>query len=57
MGDSASGPNTCDVCQQGFDSEQDLQDHRNDAHGQGDSGGRQANYDVERDQPQERKIA
>jgi hypothetical protein len=49
--------NTCDICQQLFSSDQELQTHKNDVHGQGKSGDRQSNYDIEQDQTQERKIA
>jgi hypothetical protein len=48
---------TCDICQQPFSSEQELQNHQSDAHGQSGSGNNQSNYDTESDQPNERKIA
>ena len=48
---------TCEVCQQSFDSEQELQTHHNSAHGQNESGERQSNYDIETDRPNQRKIA
>ena len=57
MNQNPRGQNTRKVCQQSFNSEQELQTHQNTAHGQNDSGGRQSNYDIETDQPNERKIA
>jgi hypothetical protein len=57
MNQNPRGQNTCDVCQQPFNSEQELQTHQNIVHGQSKSDGRQSNYDIERDQPNERKIA
>jgi hypothetical protein len=52
MNQNPNDRNTCDVCEQPFSSEQELQTHKNDVHRQGNS-----NYDIEQDQPQERKIA
>jgi hypothetical protein len=49
--------NICDVCQQPFNSERELQSHRDRAHGQNESGEKQSNYDVETDQPNQRRIA
>jgi hypothetical protein len=57
MNQNPNDRNTCDVCEQPFSSEQELQNHKNDVHEQSSSGDRQSNYDIERDQPQERKIA
>ena len=57
MDQNPKDQNTCDVCEQPFGSEQELQAHKNNVHGQSNSGDRQSNYDIERDQPQERKIA
>ena len=47
--------NTCEVCQQSFNSEQELQTHQNTAHGQNKSGERQSNFDIETDQPKRTK--
>lgn len=57
MDQNPRGQNTCEVCQQAFDSEQELQTHQNSAHGQNNLADRRSNYDIERDQPNERKIA
>lgn len=57
MNQNPDGQNTCDVCHKSFDSEQERQTHQNNAHGQGKSNGSQSNYDIETDQPNERKIA
>jgi hypothetical protein len=57
MSQDPMGQPTCEVCQQSFDSEQELQSHQSDAHGQNESGERQSNYDIETDQPNHRKIA
>ena len=57
MNQNPRNQNTCEVCQQPFNSEQELQTHQNTAHGQNKSGERQSNYDIETDQPNERKIA
>ena len=57
MSDGPNGGSTCDVCQQPFSSEQELQQHQNSAHGENPTGDRQSNYDIEQDQPNERKIA
>jgi hypothetical protein len=48
---------TCELCQQSFNSEQELHTHQNNAHGQNNPGDRQSNYDIEQDQPNQRKIA
>jgi hypothetical protein len=57
MSQDPRNENNCEVCQQSFDSEQELQSHQNGAHGESDSGDRQSNYDIEQDQPNKRKIA
>jgi hypothetical protein len=57
MDQNPKDQNTCDVCEQPFSSEQELQDHKDNAHGRSNSADKQSNYDIERDQPQERKIA
>ena len=57
MSQDPMGQPTCEVCQQSFDSEQELQSHQSDAHGQNESGERQSNCDIETDQPNQRKIA
>jgi hypothetical protein len=57
MNQNPNGHQTCEVCQQSFDSEQELQTHQNNAHGQNESGERQSNYDIETDRPNQRKIA
>jgi hypothetical protein len=57
MNQNPRGQNICGVCHESFDSEQELQTHQNNAHGQSKSGGRQSNYDIETDQPNERNIA
>jgi hypothetical protein len=57
MNQNPNGQQTCEVCWQSFDSEQELQTHQNNAHGQSESGERQSNYDIETDRPNERKIA
>ncbi len=56
MSEDPKDQNTCDVCQQSFTTEQELQNHQNVAHGD-DNRGRQSNYDIERDQPNQRRIA
>ncbi|HEY3617222.1 MAG TPA: hypothetical protein VGK96_10445 [Candidatus Sulfotelmatobacter sp.] len=57
MDQNPKDQNTCDVCEQPFSSEQELKDHKDNAHGRSNSADKQSNYDIERDQPQERKIA
>jgi hypothetical protein len=57
MNQNPRDQNTCEVCHKSFNSEQELQTHQDNAHGQSKSGGRQSNYDIETDQPHERKIA
>jgi hypothetical protein len=57
MNQNPNGQQTCEVCRQSFDSEQELQTHQNNAYGQNESGKRQSNYDIETDRPNERKIA
>ena len=57
MDQNPKDQNTCDICEQPFSSERELQAHKNDVHGQSSSEDRQSNYDIERDQPQERKTA
>jgi hypothetical protein len=57
MSEDPKGQNTCDACQQAFDSEQELQTHQDNAHGESESGDRQSNYDIEQDKPNQRKIA
>ena len=57
MNQNPRDQNTCDVCQQSFNSEQELQTHQDSAHGQSKPGERQSNYDIEQDQPNQRKIA
>ncbi len=49
--------NTCEVCQESFGSPDELQTHRDSAHGQNTPGDRQSSYDVETDKSNERKIA
>ena len=48
---------TCEDCQQSFDSEQELHNHWDTAHGESESGERKSNYDIETDRPNQRKIA
>lgn len=57
MESNPKGQNTCEVCQESFDSEQDLQTHRKDAHGQNQPSNRRSNYDIETELPNSRKIA
>ena len=57
MNQNPRDQNTCEVCHKSFNSEQELQTHQDNAHGQGKSGGKQSNYDIETDRPNERKIA
>jgi hypothetical protein len=57
MSQNPKSQQTCEVCQQSFDSEQEFQTHQNNAHGQNESGTRQSSYDIETDQPNQRKIA
>jgi len=57
MSDDPKSQQTCELCQQSFDSEHELQSHQENAHGQDDSGDRQSNYDIETDRPNQRKIA
>ena len=56
MSQDPQNQSTCDVCRQSFSTEQELQNHRNVAHGDDDRG-TQSNYDVEREQPNQRRIA
>jgi hypothetical protein len=49
--------NTCEVCHQSFGSQDELQNHQDSAHGENTPGDRRANYDIETDRPNERKIA
>lgn len=50
--------NDCEVCHQSFNSEQELQAHRQSAHGENRPADRQGNYDIERDeQKRDKKIA
>jgi hypothetical protein len=50
--------NECEVCHQAFGSEQELQAHRQSAHGENRPTDRQGNYDIERDeQKRDKKIA
>lgn len=57
MSDDPKSQQTCELCQQSFDSEHELQSHQENDHGQDDSGNRQSNYDIETDRPNQRKIA
>ncbi len=57
MSQDPTDQKTCDVCQQPFDSEQELQIHQNDVHGLNESGERQSSYDIEQDRPNYRRIA
>jgi len=57
MNQNAQNRNDCEVCHQSFDSAQELQAHRQTAHGQNKPGDRQSDYDMERDQPKRKKIA
>ena len=57
MSEHPKDQQTCEVCEQAFDSEPELQTHQNNAHGQNESGERQSNYDIETERPNQRKIA
>jgi C2H2-type zinc finger protein len=57
MNQNPTDQTTCEVCHKPFNSEEELQTHQDNAHGQGESGGKQSNYDIETDRPNERKIA
>ena len=57
MNQNPENRNDCEVCHQSFDSAQELQAHRQNAHGQNKPGDRQSNYNVGRDQPKPKIIA
>ena len=57
MNQNPKNQNDCEVCHQSFDSAQELQVHRQSAHGENKPGDRQGNYDVERDQQKRDKVA
>ncbi len=57
MNQNPKRQNTCEVCQQSFNSEAELQAHQRGAHAQNTSGKKQENYDVEREEQRRDKIA
>jgi Zinc-finger of C2H2 type len=57
MSEDPKNQQTCEVCQQSFNSEQELQSHEDNTHGSSEAGDRQSNYDIETDRPNQRKIA
>jgi len=56
MSQDPNNQGTCEICQQSFSTEQELQNHQNVAHGDDDRD-KPSNYDIERDQPNQRRIA
>ena len=57
MNQNATNQNTCEVCHQSFDSQNELQNHQDSAHGENTPGDRRSSYDIETDRSNERKIA
>ena len=57
MNQNATNQNTCEVCHQSFDSQNELQNHQDSAHGENTPGDRRSSYDIETDRSIERKIA
>lgn len=57
MSENPRNQNTCEVCQESFGSQEELQTHQDSAHGENTPGDRRSNFDVETDRPNERKIA
>jgi len=57
MSQNPNKQNDCEVCHESFNSAQELQTHRQNAHGENPPGNRQGDYDVEQDQPRRQKIA
>lgn len=57
MSQNPRNENTCEVCHQSFDSQDELQNHRDGAHGENTPGDRRSSYDIETDRQNERKIA
>jgi hypothetical protein len=57
MDQNSKSQNACEVCHQSFNSAQELQTHRQTAHGENKPSDRQGNYDIERDQERRQKIA
>jgi len=57
MNQNPKSQKDCEVCHQSFGSAQELQAHRQSAHGENKPGDRQGNYDIEQDQPRRQKIA
>ncbi len=58
MDQTPKNQNDCEVCHQSFNAEQDLQAHRQSAHGENRPADRQGNYDIEKDEPKrDKKIA
>jgi hypothetical protein len=55
MNQNPKNQNDCEVCHQSFNSAQELQAHRQNAHQQNKPGDRQGNYDIEQDQEQQRR--
>ena len=49
--------NTCEVCHQSFDSQNELQNHQDSADGENTPGDPRSSYDIETDKSNERKIA
>ncbi len=57
MNQNPENRNDCEVRHQSFDSAQELQAHRQSAHGQNKPRDRHSNYNIGRDQPKPKKIA
>jgi len=57
MSENPRNQNTCEVCQESFGSREELQTHRDSAHGENTPGDRRSSFDIETDRPNERKIA
>jgi hypothetical protein len=55
MNQNPKNQNDCEVCHQSFNSAQELQAHRQNAHQQNKPGDRQGNYDIEQDQEHQRR--
>jgi hypothetical protein len=58
MDQNPKNQNDCEVCHQSFNSQPELQAHRQSAHGENRPADRQGSYDIERDeQKRDKKIA
>lgn len=57
MSQNPANENTCEVCHQSFDSQDELRNHQGSAHGENTPGDPRLSYDIETDRQNERKIA